>query len=166
MNEGINRNEARVAKAFDRHGLTYVQSAHIGPYEVDFRLGEKVVVEVDGYSHLTVTAGRRDQTKDRYLSELGFNVLRIEGTAVHSDLEQFVDRVRAALKAERTRVSSDRAPSPFETADLARLRDSLAAAEAPKAVKKAEAEPEPEDDSYLFREWVGEEVKPPRTRRK
>jgi very-short-patch-repair endonuclease len=164
VNEGINRNEARVAKAFDRHGLTYVQSAHIGPYEVDFRLGDKVVVEVDGYSHLTVTAGRRDQTKDRYLSELGFTVLRIEGTAVHSDLEQFVDRVRAALKAERSRVSNDRAPSPFETADLARLRDNLAAAEAPKVAKKAE--PEPEDDSYLFREWVGEEVKPPRTRRK
>lgn len=164
LSEDINRMEARVAKAFERHGLVFVHSTQIGPYEVDFRLGDKIVVEVDGMSHLTVGAGKRDEAKDRYLHDLGFNVLRIPGTAVHTELEQFVERVRAAMKAERARVITDRTPSPFATAGLEQLRDSLAARETAKP--KQPLITEPADDTHLFREWVGDDIKPPRSRQK
>lgn len=160
----VNTSEQRVAAALDRAGLSYVRSAIIGPYEVDFRLGKKVIIEVDGYTHLTGAGRQRDQAKDRYLAELGFTVLRITGDQVHSpELARFVERVRAAVKAERQRSDSDASPSPF-AGPLASLRRQLAAKEAQAAATPAAREPD--DDSELFLEWVGDRIRPPRSKRK
>lgn len=158
-----NGNEERVARALDRAGLSYVHSARVGPYEVDFRLGQKVIVEVDGYTHLTNDNRRRDQNKDRYLSEIGYTVLRITGQQVNSpELERFIERVRAALKAERARAEQDRPSNPFADPRLAELRDRLAQKEAQGAPTARPTMAAPRDDSELFLAWVGEAVRPPR----
>lgn len=159
-----NGNEERVARALDRAGLSYVHSARVGPYEVDFRLGQKVLIEVDGYTHLTSANRRRDLDKDRYLSELGFTVLRITGEQVNSpELDRFIERVRAALKAERAQAEQERPPSPFADPRLVKLRERLAQKEAQGAPTARTAGTAPEaDDDQLFLAWVGEAVRPPR----
>lgn len=157
--------EERVAKALDRAGLSYIRSTVVGPYEVDFRLGRKVIIEVDGYSHLTSANRDRDRDKDRYLADLGYTVMRVTGDRVHSELDRFIGEVRAVLKAERARVENDREPSPFAGPGLAALRQKLVDDEAKAAAAKP-LEPQPEDDSGLFLDWVGDRVKPPKGKRR
>lgn len=159
----VNENEERVARALDRAGLSYVHSARIGPYEVDFRLGQKIIIEVDGYTHLTNNNRQRDQSKDRYLADLGFTVFRITGLQVNStELERFVERVRAALKVERAQVREDRLTRPLADPRLLELRERLAQKEAQSARAARPTSAAPEDDSELFLAWVGEAAKPPR----
>jgi very-short-patch-repair endonuclease len=57
----------------------------IAPYTVDFCcVALKLIVEVDGEHHFTNEGMTRDRdrVRDRYLTELGYQVLRIPGYQV------------------------------------------------------------------------------------
>ena len=70
----------------------------IGPYIINFAsLNTKIVIEVDGGQH---QASNRDAVRDRYLTELGYVVLRFWNDEVlrstDAVLEQIVSTIRQA----------------------------------------------------------------------
>ena len=74
----------------------------IGPYTVDFCcVALKLIVEVDGEDHFQEEGKRRDQTRDRYLGKLGYEVLRIPGYHVLRDPNRTRERIEKAIELRR-----------------------------------------------------------------
>ena len=71
----------------------------IGPYIVDFVCYEhRLIVGFDGSQHFE---SARDVTRDAYLSDLGFRVLRVASADVMSDLEPVTSTIETELLAYR-----------------------------------------------------------------
>ena len=71
----------------------------IGPYIVDFVCYEhRLIVELDGSQHFE---SARDVTRDAYLSDLGFRVLRVASADVMSDLSSVTSTIETELLAYR-----------------------------------------------------------------
>jgi very-short-patch-repair endonuclease len=65
-------------QSFKPYGARFRRQAPIGRYIADFAwLAGRIVIEVDGYTHDTVSAQARDRAKDAFLKSQGFVVLRI-----------------------------------------------------------------------------------------
>ncbi len=59
--------------------MKFVHQKQIGPYRADFVMGS-LIVEVDGPQHQGMKG--RDKTRDRYLGERGYTVMRIPAKVV------------------------------------------------------------------------------------
>ena len=77
-------NEYRVMQELKRRKIPFQHRANIGHYEVDFLVGRRILVEVDGYVHLTRDNLHKDYNKDQRLQALGYRVLRIKGIEVRN----------------------------------------------------------------------------------
>ncbi len=62
-----------------RRKLSYQHRVHIGDLEVDFLVGRRTIVEVDGYYHALKKKVSNDASKEEQLESLGYVVLRITG---------------------------------------------------------------------------------------
>jgi len=58
----------------------------------------KIAIEVDGRSHECVTVKAKDQKKDQFLTEQGWQVLRFWNHEVLEDIDTVVETVMAAVK--------------------------------------------------------------------
>jgi very-short-patch-repair endonuclease len=68
-------------------GYTFNRQRPIGNYISDFVCKElKLVIEVDGYSHLLEEIMKRDELKEDYLKREGFRILRFEDNEVLKDI--------------------------------------------------------------------------------
>ena len=77
-------------------GAKFRRQVPIGPYYADFAcLPEKLVVEVDGEHH----DGQRvyDATRDRWLRDHGYRVLRFWASEVDEDLDVIVTAIEDLL---------------------------------------------------------------------
>ena len=71
----------------------------VGPYIADFIcLEARLIVEADGPHHLRGDQIEYDATRDAYLKEQGFRVLRLSGGKIVGDLAVALQRVPAALR--------------------------------------------------------------------
>jgi very-short-patch-repair endonuclease len=71
----------------------------IGKYIVDFAcLKEKLVVEIDGSQHFTMTGKEHDRIRDHFLKEQGFRVLRFDSVEVLNNTDGIVDAIYEYLK--------------------------------------------------------------------
>jgi len=74
----------------------------VGPYFADFLCRElSLVVELDGYSH-----GLRldyDATRNRWMAEQGYRVLRFSNEAVFGQLDGVLTVIRVEIEALRSR---------------------------------------------------------------
>jgi very-short-patch-repair endonuclease len=69
-------------------GLQFYRQKPIGNYIVDFYCpSASLIVEVDGGQHFSDSGLKKDQERDRYLSTLGFHVVRIPSSEVFSNLD-------------------------------------------------------------------------------
>jgi len=74
----------------------------IGIYTVDFVcLKLKLIVEVDGKDHFTSEGKRRDQRRDCYLRNEGYEVLRIAGFRVTQDRSAVRTEIETSVKERR-----------------------------------------------------------------
>ena len=74
------------AKQFE--GLKFRRQHEIGPYLVDFCCPEKkVVIELDGGGHGEEDQKQRDETRDAYLEQTGYKVIRIWNHELQGELE-------------------------------------------------------------------------------
>ena len=74
----------------------------IGPYTVDFCcVTLKLIVEVDGEYHVQEQGRQRDQRRDRYLGDLGYEVLRIPGYEVLRDPLEARKQIEHAIERRR-----------------------------------------------------------------
>ncbi|WP_342657828.1 endonuclease domain-containing protein [Sphingomonas sp. NY01] len=79
-----------------RCGLRFRRQHPVGPYVADFCcLAERLIVEVDGEAHGRGDRPCCDRTRDRFLEENGFRVLRIAAADVQRDVEAVVASIVA-----------------------------------------------------------------------
>ena len=83
------------AKKF--YGYQFNRQFIIGNYIVDYVCRKlKLIIEVDGYSH--EFKSEKDKTRDKYLSELGYTVIRINEGDVRHRLDDIVWRLEKYLE--------------------------------------------------------------------
>lgn len=148
---GETRCERLVREALTSARLPFTQEAEIGPFHVDFLVGGRICIEVDGYIHMAQNIRSRDTLKDLRLADLGHTVMRIADcdARVPRDLKAFVESVRDQLRREQALVSPTQASAPkaLDRPDLAALKRHLVDAE--RAVAEA-----PPSDEQLFQAAV------------
>ncbi len=88
-------------------GYKFRRQFGIGPYTADFYCARlRLVVEVDGLSHQSEEAKKRDSRRDGYMNSLGLVVKRYTGGQVWNDLDNVKQDIYNTCK-----VLNDREPS-------------------------------------------------------
>lgn len=75
-------------------GLPFIHHASIAGLEVDFLIGDSLVVELDGGTHKTPEAFERDRQRDAILVSLGYVVLRFTYDRVMHHSDEWKARIR------------------------------------------------------------------------
>jgi very-short-patch-repair endonuclease len=72
----------------------FYRQKNIGGYIVDFYCAAaKLILEVDGGQHFEAKAREKDGERDRYLSGLGFTVLRFSDREVFENIDGVLERI-------------------------------------------------------------------------
>ena len=73
----------------------------LGIYIADFyRAAAKLVVEVDGASHVTEEAIQYDANRDQWMQEQGIRVLRFSCAQVEHETQTVIDQIDEVLKLD------------------------------------------------------------------
>lgn len=92
-----------MAKALNKQRVSFVQNYLIDGYEVDFLIPEAgLVIEIDGFTHLSKEKLTSDQSKDRNLHDKGYTIIRFENQQVHNDLEECVKEIKTIIQKTRS----------------------------------------------------------------
>jgi len=76
------------------HELHFRRQAPVGPYIADFVcFAQKLVIELDGETHLGNVALAHDAMRDAFLHQQGFRVLRFPNRTVVTDVASVVETV-------------------------------------------------------------------------
>ncbi len=76
------------------HGLHFRRQAPIGPYITDFVcFARKLVIELDGETHVGEAPVAHDAKRDAFLRQQDFHVLRFSNEIVVIDIASVVDTV-------------------------------------------------------------------------
>ncbi|MFN7737298.1 MAG: endonuclease domain-containing protein [Pirellula sp.] len=74
--------------------IKFRREVPIPPYTVDFCcVARKLVIEVDGESHMDGSGRARDRIRDEFLNGQGYKVLRIPGYDVIRDGRAVIERI-------------------------------------------------------------------------
>ena len=80
------------------HGFKFRRQVPIGPFIVDFFCLEKrLIIEVDGVTHLVPGAKEKDEKRERYLREQGFSIIRCTNNDVRENLDAVLERIGRVL---------------------------------------------------------------------
>jgi type I site-specific restriction-modification system R (restriction) subunit/very-short-patch-repair endonuclease len=91
-------------------GLKFRRQHQIGPYIVDFYCDEnKLVIELDGEIHNTDEQREHDSIRDKYLSSMGYKVLRFKNEDIINDTETALKAISGHLPEHNSNTS----PSPY-----------------------------------------------------
>lgn len=93
-------------------GFRFRRQHTVGPYIADFAcLEAMLIVELDGDQHGQGDAPARDATRDRYLREQGFEVLRFWNNAVYGEIDGVLEAILdAAVNSVRAQQSENDGP--------------------------------------------------------
>jgi len=84
----------RVLRNRQVNNLKFRRQCNIGPYIVDFCCYEKkLIVELDGSQHLGSENRGRDQERDSFLRDKGFQVIRFHNNEINENLEGVVETI-------------------------------------------------------------------------
>jgi very-short-patch-repair endonuclease len=110
----IERRMWRLLFTFRADGYHFRKQEPIGPYVVDMACHHaSLVIEVDGDTHYTDTARRRDAIRDAFLSSEGYTVLRFTNLDVVRNPEGVFDVVARTLAGRpRNRRAARPLPNP------------------------------------------------------
>jgi very-short-patch-repair endonuclease len=76
----------------------WVQEYPILRYSLDFAFVDlKLDIEIDGGTHSSESVLKKDFERDKRLSELGWNILRLNATDIKNDIDREFNKVRIAL---------------------------------------------------------------------
>ena len=75
-------------------GYQFYRQKNIGDYIVDFYCpAAKLIVEIDGGQHYSEENIVKDGARDKFLSDLGFRVLRFSNSDVFKNIEGVVEEI-------------------------------------------------------------------------
>jgi very-short-patch-repair endonuclease len=81
----------------------FYRQKNIGRYIVDFYCPKgKLIIEIDGGQHYGNDGMKKDQERDRYLHDLGFDVLRFSDVDVLKNIDGVIERIHEHLKSSLT----------------------------------------------------------------
>lgn len=96
-----------------RCGMKFRREHPLGIYTADFYCAEaKLVVEVDGDSHVSDEAKQYDAARDRWMNQQGIRVLRFTCSQVDRETQKVLAAIDAELKDE---IPSPPAPLPVNS---------------------------------------------------
>ena len=135
MARNLTKSEETLKRRLDDLGADYKMQVPLGKYILDFVVRGRVVLEVDGASHI----GREeyDAKRDKFCREMGLKVVRIPASKVHKFwLKSYVkkpkevtdDRVlkhREKLAAKRVKRASKIVKNSFDWAESNRMNEEL-----------------------------------------
>jgi very-short-patch-repair endonuclease len=99
-------------------GAKFRKQHPIGPYTVDFYYaGARLIVEVDGEAHDRGNRPQRDASRDEYLLDRGYQLLRIPAAEVLRDLAAVVQHIAERANNPLHRASGT-VPLPASGEDL------------------------------------------------
>jgi very-short-patch-repair endonuclease len=82
-------------------GKKFRRQISIGRYVVDFYCPEaRLVIELDGASHFSITRDEYEVGRTRYLEEEGLKVLRFENKELYENLDGVLETIKRALQYE------------------------------------------------------------------
>lgn len=92
--------EDELDRALARIGVTgYERNARLGPWELDFLWRrEKLVVEVDGFTHLSRERRELDRRKEESLRARGYRLLRFQNREVRAHPQACARKIQKALR--------------------------------------------------------------------
>jgi very-short-patch-repair endonuclease len=90
--------ERKLRTVFKKKRLSYQQHCYIDGMEVDFLLPNNVVVEVDGYVHLTPEKKLCDIRKEQRLASKGYLVKRLTNLEVFNDVRACFNQVESLVR--------------------------------------------------------------------
>ena len=83
-------------------GWHFRRQAPIGPYIADFVcFACKLVIELDGETHVGARAAAKDKFRDAWLKSQGFHVLRFSNRDVVGDIESVMETILHMLEGDR-----------------------------------------------------------------
>lgn len=92
--------ETLVRLRMERLRISFQTQCWVGPYRLDFLVGERLVIEIDGFEfHADQQSFRRDRERDRYLELRGYRVLRFTAAEVLYDWDACEAEILAAVRA-------------------------------------------------------------------
>ncbi|WP_240653468.1 endonuclease domain-containing protein [Sphingomonas crocodyli] len=80
-----------------RLGVKFRRQHPVGPYVVDFCSDTQLVVEIDGEAHDRGTRPTKDNVRDAFLRENGYDVFRLMASEVLRDLDAVVTGIAARV---------------------------------------------------------------------
>ena len=88
----------RALKSIPVHGTHFRRQVPIGPYIADFAcLKARLILEVDGGSHVTEAGQQHDAERDRFLMAEGYRVLRFWNAEIFENERGVIETIHAAL---------------------------------------------------------------------
>ena len=79
-------------------GYQFYRQKTIGDYIVDFYCpSARLIIELDGSQHYDEEGIKKDKVRDRYLTGLGFQVMRFPSTEVFDNIDGIVDEIYEQL---------------------------------------------------------------------
>jgi len=89
--------EEVVGEILSSFGFSFFTQIEKGPYRLDFVIttlfGNKINLEVDGRQHYGSEQVAKDEIRDRYISDLGYKVVRVSAKDVHTRKESLKKRL-------------------------------------------------------------------------
>ena len=96
----------KVLKAKQMDGYQFNRQYPIGNYIVDFVCRKlNLVIEIDGSSHLT--KGKADITRQSFLEEEGYTVLRIKELDVTHRIDDVIGDIHQAIQTLQEKIKED-----------------------------------------------------------
>jgi very-short-patch-repair endonuclease len=88
----------KILKSKNLDGRKFRRQYSIDSYIVDFCCpSEKLIIELDGDPHGEYFKIQKDENRDKYLENLGFNVLRFENRFVFQEPEFIKNEIRKVI---------------------------------------------------------------------
>ncbi|MBI2249594.1 MAG: endonuclease domain-containing protein [Brevundimonas diminuta] len=114
MRKSLTPPEARLwvqLKLFRAQGFHFRRQAPFRGYYLDFVcFDRRLVIEVDGVTHVVEAQANKDRVRDAVLAGEGFTTLRFDNAAVRDDLDGVMAGIMGALEARPTRSLRDHPP--------------------------------------------------------
>lgn len=112
MNKGHNflrtKAEQKMADALKKNHIKYEHNYLLEGYEVDFWIEEAgLILEIDGFYHLSNNKTSSDRAKDRKMNEKGYTVIRFENRQIDNDLGNCISLIKNLIIKTKTYRNKD-----------------------------------------------------------
>lgn len=113
--------------------IPFTENQWLEGWEVDIFLPQYyLVIEIDGFYHLSTKQQAKDLAKDERLQAAGYHVLRFTNSQVYQDSKNCLEKIKAVINNHQRRVKKGAAvhsgPTPWQE-QLATIKEKLNAEE-------------------------------------